>query len=192
MPNIPYEYRILALFVFIGFMLLLDLKNPKDQRLRLKTYGFILLVGILGVLYGICIDSMTSRISPDYFIYGKGVEPGPHFYRDVLMIGMKAGFSGAVVVGVALVVTNPVKKQISPLFRLVGYPLVLSVVTGLLFGILQSLTNIIEVKGVWPLGELRAQRFANVWVIHIGIYLGGLIGLTIACFKNRVRANPAA
>lgn len=183
----PYEQRILALFIFIVAMLILDLKNPPFKRSRFKTYFFILSVGMLGAIFGMGVDSITSGISEDYFIYGKGLRLSDHqqFMRDVLILGAKAGFSGALVVGCVFCFFNPLKPDVRHLYYYLTVPLFMSLTFGILFGIIQYVTEIIILAQISFLGAQRGRLFTSVWMSHVGFYCGGLISLPLVCQKIR-------
>ncbi len=180
-----YEFRILALFVFIAIMLIFDLRNPPDKRFRFKTYWFILSLGGVGALLGMAIDSITSRISIDYFIYGKGLLAGSMLKRDILALGAKAGFSAGVFAGCFLIMANPLKQHVIHLYRFISIPLLISVLLGFLLGAIQYATNIVFLDQVSFLGEDHSRLFATVWLIHIGVYLGALLGLLLVCHRVR-------
>ncbi len=136
---------------------------------------------------GMGVDSVTSRISEDYFIYGKGLRLSDHqqFRGDVLTLGAKAGFSGALIVGCVFCFFNPLKPNVRHLYYYLPVPLFMSLIFGILFGIIQYVTNIIVLDQISFLGEDRSRLFTSVWMSHIGLYCGGLISLPVVCQKIR-------
>ena len=98
MPNIPFWLRIAALVVLMAIAAGVDLWYRRGQSMRWKEYLFILAAGCLAAVFGSLIDLITSSISPDYFIYGKGLSPdGIRWHAMVL--GLKAGFSAGAIAG---------------------------------------------------------------------------------------------
>ena len=181
-----FEIRILAIFIFISIMLLWDLRNPPEKRLRLKIYSFLLITGAIGMIFGMAVDTITSRISPDYFIYGKGISIGPMWNCRVLMVGAQAGFSGAVFAGCCFFIANSFRKNVENFYLLIPVPLLISITVGALLGVFQYMTNGIVLDQVTLLlGPDRARLFTTVWMTHIGIYLGAVVGLIGACVRIR-------
>src|SRR5271167_4903786 len=69
------------------------------EAARYREYGFIWIAGILGGVVGFANDCITSSISPDYFIMGKGLEPGNDLRLRAGVYGLKAGLSAGIVGG---------------------------------------------------------------------------------------------
>lgn len=182
-----YEERLLALFIFMAAMLILDLKNPPLERSRFKAYSFILSVGMLGAIFGMGVDAITSRISEDYFVYGKGLRLSnpQQFMRDALTLGAKAGFSGALFVGCIFCFCNPLKTSVRHLYHYLTVPFLMSLFFGIFFGVIQYVTNSIVLNQILFLGEERSRLYATVWMSHLGLYCGGFISLPVICRKMR-------
>lgn len=179
---ITYEYRLLALLVFMAGMVAYDFKNPPGRRYRPANYGFILAAGIIGALFGLGVDVCTSRISVDYFIYGKGIPFDSSFALNVMRLGLKAGFSAGAVTGCFFLMANANKTWVLPLYAYLVLPLILAMFTGAFLGCLQFQTGWITQKDVISaLGLYRARYFTTVWMTHVGVYAGGLAGMLIAC-----------
>jgi len=175
----PFTYRLLALFIFITVMLAVDLRNPPAKRRRFKLYSFILSVGMIGAFFGVGVDSITGAVSPDYFIYGKGLDAGAGLYRNILLLGSKAGFSGALIVGCVLALFNPKKDRVRHLYRYLLLPLVMSIGLGMGFGLVQYYTAWVRLEDVAFWGARQARLFTTVWMVHVGIYVGALISLPL-------------
>ncbi|MEB3210595.1 MAG: hypothetical protein VKL39_04545 [Leptolyngbyaceae bacterium] len=185
MLDIPVHHKFLLLGAFVGAMLLLDLRNPPRKRQRWQSYSFLLGVGIAGAILGIANDLITSSLSSDYFIYFKGIEPDRQFLKNVLTLGTQAGFSGAAVGGGILLLCKPKSKPIQALLPIVKWPFISAIAGGIIFGTLSHLLH-------WPqtFGDLdglltsaQAHRFHTVWLIHIGLYVGALVGLMVISIR---------
>ena len=183
---VPYVYRLLALTVFISLMLVYDLRHPPGKRYRHREYFFLLATGVAGAVFGLLTDTITSSISPDYFILGKGLSTAADFQLEVWALGAKAGFSGWVLAGGILLVVNRGRAAIGRLFRLMALSFVYSALGATLFGLLQHELRFIQFAE-WNLvlGPLSAQGFTLVWCIHLGVYVGAGAGLLLACFRVR-------
>jgi len=184
--NLAWESRFAALLIFVTVMILFDFKNPPEKRRRFKAYSFLLTIGAIGAVFGMLIDSITSRISLEYFISGKGLTDGPQLKRDILLLGAKAGFSGALMVACAFIIANPEKTVTWPLFQFIIVPLCFSVAFAIVLGIFQYATKAVTLEGIeFLLSEPQQRLFTTVWMTHIGLYLGGFIGLLLGCFQIR-------
>ena len=91
--SFPSHYRILLLVSVLVGLSLLDLRKPADERTRFKQYGTVLLLGIIGLFFGLITDTITSSISPDYFILAKGIRYDDSFLFRVWWFGGQAGFA---------------------------------------------------------------------------------------------------
>ena len=79
----PSHYRILVLVIVLMGLSLLDLKKPVAERTRFHQYGAVLLLGVVGAMFGLITDTITSTISPDYFVYVKGLPQNERFMLQV-------------------------------------------------------------------------------------------------------------
>ena len=149
-------------------------------------------VGLAGALLGMANDLITSTLSPDYFVYFKGIEPGQEFRRNVLLLGSQAGLAaGAVGSGILLLCCkgkgskdkqDGAKRRRSPipmLLPLVKWPFLSAIAGGFSLGMVAHLLQ-------WPraLGDVngllngtQVQWLHTVWLTHIGLYLGAVLGL---------------
>ena len=53
----------------------MDLVNKGRNATRWREYGFLALCVAVAIVYGIVNDQITSRISWEYFYYGKDLAP---------------------------------------------------------------------------------------------------------------------
>lgn len=179
-----YEHRVLLLFAFMAAMLVYDvIKNPPGERHRWRSYGVIVIAGAVGALFGVGVDLCTSQVSVDYFIFGKGIIYDNSFRLNVMKLGLQAGFSAGAVTGCFYVVANADKTRVGYLFPYFILPLLLAMFAGAFLGCFQFQTGwIMQHDVVEALGLSRARYFTTVWMTHVGVYAGGLIGLLLGCF----------
>jgi hypothetical protein len=160
-----------------------DLWYRRGQATRWKEYLFILAAGCVAAVFGSLIDLVTSSISPDYFIYGKGL-PADGIRRHAMALGLKAGFSAGAIAGALCVFVGSQKRARA----IISLPEVamLSWRPFLTAGIFAAL---VPFACAWfdpvgyadklggPFGPDRAARFLTVWHIHLGVYLGLAVGV---------------
>ena len=186
--------RIGLLFVVLATAAAIDRLRNRDST-RWREYGFLVTFGLLGGAFGILNDLLTIRLSPEYFLHGKGIEAGPGFRTDVLRLGFHAGFlAGAVVAGVLLLANNPRPGRPSlgdaRLARFATRPLFaalsIGVATMMLCLIWDPLGYATEFRGL--IAEERLSHFRAVAGFHFGLYAGALLG-TVWAFLGVRRAR---
>ena len=203
MPNIPFWVRITALVVLMAVVAGVELWYRCGRATRWKEYLFILLAGCVAAVFGSLIDLITSSISPDYFIFGKGL-PADGIRWHAMALGLKAGFSAGGVAGALCVFVGMLKSakaniSVQTIAMLSWRPFLtagLSAVMGPLvwgwFGF-DPLGFVDQLGG--PLGPDRVARFLTVWHIHLGVYLGlavGVVWMIVAIRRLSAKARPAA
>jgi hypothetical protein len=201
----PYVWR---LTVLLGILLLVagvDLYRRPTGTRRWLDYAIPLLGGAIGAIVGWINDVfVTSPLSPDYFMLGKGIAGGEGFERRVAALGLQAGMGPGILTGALYAYVN-LRRSEQPSLRTsqlalqLGKPLALAIATGILLPLLLGswdplgfrpvLTRAISVEGV--------RNFLRVWWIHVGVYLGTLLGLiwgatTIHRKRGRLPAPQAA
>ncbi len=175
--------------LLLGLMLVLsviDLCLNKGKATRYREYGFILVTGALGAAIGWGNDLITSSISPDYFVLGKGLTEGATLRMEACLYGMQVGFSAGVIGGAISLFAARRKSAHPPaayatLFRLLWLPVIGAILFGFLFPILFSGFDparfAAQLDGVIDSG--RISQFLRVWWIHVGLYSGLAVGLLI-------------
>ncbi|MCA8959579.1 MAG: hypothetical protein KDC38_03655, partial [Planctomycetes bacterium] len=155
-------------------------------------YGFLLGSAAFGAAVGMGIDALTSSISIDYFVLGKGVAAGPGLGGRIALLGARAGTSAGVIAAAVLLIANPVPRDALRMWRCVPLVLLGALVGGAGLGLIQVGTGWPEIeslRGVLP--EDRARHFESVWALHLGIYGGAILGLIVATLRWRRRYTPA-
>ena len=183
MPNIPFWVRIAALVGLMAIVAGVDLWYRRGLSTRWKEYLFILAAGCVGAVFGSLTDLVTSSISPDYFISGKGLS-ADGIRGHAMVLGLKAGFSAGGIAGALCLFVSMTKRaganvSLQTLALLSWRPFLAAVVFGAVvpFACVRfDPTGIVDDLGGW-LGPDRAARFLTVWHIHLGVYFGLAVGV---------------
>lgn len=188
MINIPYWTRIVALLALAVAMMIHD--RRKGSVVRQWEYGCVLLAGVVGAVYGAVHDAITVSISSEYFAIGKNLGFGPSLRSDAVRLGLQAGFSAAVIACSIWLFTlrhTAAQHRCRLIARMawlpVGTALVLSTVGGSLLYRLDPLHLHRQLGGT--LSETQIRAFVTVWWIHMGAYLGVILGLIAGIVKTR-------
>jgi hypothetical protein len=192
--NLPW--RLLILVLLMALVAWIDWRRRGPQATRWREYGFLLAAGLLGGLIGIAIDQFTSTVSPDYFIYGKGIPAGNGFRLRVAELGFHAGLLAGVVIGGAyLLANNPQPDRpglpTPRLFRFALHPflfaLFLAPVGSFIAYSYDPLGYRSDLRDIFDTSQVRG--FLAVWGAHAGIYAGALLGTVWGVLHIRRRRN---
>lgn len=178
-------YGAISIGLIFVTLLLLDFRKPIEKRNRPQEYSFLVIAGILASCFGVAIDSVTSRISPEYFIYGKGIAPNEFFQQSVAWVGIKAGFFAGVGAAGLLLVLNPLPRKALKLVRFFPRVLFAAVGLGLVFGLVQYISGLYQMELPVNLDENQLKRFMIVWFTHLGVYIGLFAGVIQSAFELR-------
>jgi hypothetical protein len=196
----PFSFgaRVLLLLALMSAVVLIDFARNRANASKHKEYAFVLFAGIVGGLVGFVNDVVTSGISPDYFVFGKGLAAGENLRLAAGWYGLKAGFAAGIVGG-AVCLFASVKKSGSTaeLRRLAGtiwMPLTGAVLLGLMLPVIagESDPGHLAAKLDGLLNGEQISRFRHVWWIHIGLYSGMTIGLVAMIVRHRRREGSLA
>lgn len=184
MTDLPIHWRLLIFAaVCLGF-LALDLLEPRGRRRRWREYLFLIGSGVATALFGAEVDSATSTISPEYFLLGKGLATTS--WSEVSLFGLQAGFGPGIIGGAVLLFANPHPQHALRLFRGLSIPLSGALLGGVVAGLLYHRFPLFIHPSVSELlARPPAIAFTTVWVIHLGVYAGGLAGLIGAVIRIR-------
>ncbi len=193
MQDDTWVIRMIAGLSALAVLAAIDLCRNPENPTRVKEYGFLFGVTGLTIAYGLIVDMVTYTISTEYFSVGKGLSGAEKsFYPDVAVMAVKAAWSAGLVVGVGLLVANNPRKDLPQLgyrglARCLFFPLSLSVACGLILGFSARLSasSLSARVGLNSLGLESDSGFITVWGTHIGIYVGGLVGLILAVGRIR-------
>jgi len=185
-PDLPFGVRVLILLALFGAVAAVDYALHGKNATRWREYSFLLACAIAGGVFGAIFDQLSVTLSPDYFEWAKGIEPGVRFRLDVTLLGFQAGFfAGAVASGILMFAGRGLPLR--TLARSIPWVPALALLCAPL--------GLLVVK--WSAPELLPIRsgartgFGQVMGLHYGLYTGALIGIVIAATRARSRrANP--
>jgi uncharacterized protein len=168
---------------------------------RAREYGFLLYATLLAAAYAVAHDQVTATVSPEYFVYGKGLDPSS-LRLDVVLLAVRASLPVGLLGGAALLVANNPRRSGRP--RQVGYgvlarlaflpPVSAALVAGA-FGVTNAALQL-GCARAHALGvpDPRIWRFVIAWAVHTGSYVGALLGIagatTLVWIQRRSRASP--
>jgi len=176
----PLKIRFpLGILAFI-ILAIIDFKKFGWKSERLREYSFLFFCALLAIFYAVINDMITSSISEEYFIKGKGILSGPGFKWRVAWIAVKGSYWVGLLSGVALLIANNKYKNFPrvSMVKLLQYsvlPVLFAIFTSVIFYFL----NINE-SNVVLYGVDNAAAFNTVMETHRGAYIGGLIGTVLA------------
>ncbi|HET6250358.1 MAG TPA: hypothetical protein VFE47_21910 [Tepidisphaeraceae bacterium] len=180
-----------------------DLYRNGSRATRWREYLFLLAVVAAAMVYGAINDQITSRISWEYFFYGKGLAStlGPAtppnqavLCREAMKIGLKATWSAGLIIGAAiLIANNPSRSRpqlpYRRLFKHVAMVLAFCLACAMALGVAGHRGWLVGLSSnfadMHPTSEFRPQAFMTVFGIHLGGYVGGAIGTAVACVSIR-------
>lgn len=199
LPDVPFEAR---LGVLLGLMVVAGAVdravNGREAR-RAREYAFLLAAGGVGALFALLCDQVTSRLSPDYFVIGKGLDAGPGFARAVVELSLQAGLVAGLVLGGVLLLANQPRpdRPALPLPRLLlraGWPLAGALLAAPLGALVLPPLDPLGLRD--ELGPLLAERalsaLLRVWGIHAALYAGGVLGTIAGVVEVRRRRAVTA
>lgn len=204
--------RIALGVCIFAVLAIVDLRKNGKAATRWREYAFLLAAVFVAMVYGILNDQITSRISWEYFYYGKELDKvlGPTtppaaaaLHWEAAKVGVKATWSAGLVFGVALLLANNPRKNLPRLSnqRLLIYLALIALtaaICGLVFGILgyKGWLNFLspDFQDMTRADIFRPRRFICTWGVHLGGYLGGFfgtIGAVILVFRRRTVQTPS-
>jgi hypothetical protein len=175
-------WRLGLLVLLMAVIAWIDWRRHGVSASKWREYAFLIAAGLLGSLFGMTLDNLTATVSPDFFVYGKGIAIGDGFRGRVTYVGFHAGLlAGVIVGGVYLLANNkrPDRKSLPflQLFRFALWPILVAVLLmPLVASLMYSFDPLGVGKGVDFLSPSQQRWFLAVWGINVGGYLGGLLG----------------
>jgi hypothetical protein len=188
----PFFHRVILLVGLTIIGVVVDFWRYGREASRYREYGFVWIAGMLGGAIGFLNDCLTSSISPDYFIVGKGLEPGNDLRLRAGVYGFEAGLSAGVIGGAVCLFARARKagfsaQQMRRLIIALWMPASAAILLGIALPLIAG--------GLDPIGLsarldslLTANKiilFRRVWWIHTGLYLGLILGLTAMIIRER-------
>lgn len=189
--DIPFSYRVVVLLGLMALVAGIDRYRRGAESIKHLEYMFILFSGIIGCTVGGVNDFVTSGISPDYFILGKGLS-AENVRVEAVLLGAKSGFSAGVIGGaICLFSLGKKRPEFGLMYRLLALPVVCAVIAGVTatacLGGLDPANLSAQVSGL--VGADQMARFLRVWWIHTGLYAGLALGLAgmVVLVRRRTR-----
>jgi hypothetical protein len=195
---ITLTQRVIAGISIFTVLAIVDLRRNGRAATRWREYGVLLAAVLVAMAYGVINDQITCTISPEYFLYGKEIDkiigdawpPDMAALRwEAAKVGLKATWSAGLVFGVVLLLANNPfrgwpRLRNRELVRLL--PLVVGCAAGLGFigGVLGYYGFLLHASTDFEMmmraDIFRPRRFMCTWGVHLGGYLGGLMGTVVA------------
>jgi hypothetical protein len=164
-------------------------------------YGFIAYTAIVSMAYAVAHDQLTATISPEYFLLWKGLAGDPTPFRfAVTLVAMRASVGVGLLAGMVLLLANEglgrsdgaVRVTYGSLLRASLVPLIGATVCAASFGVTNSVLGLggATIRETVEVAPQRLQAFLTVWAIHIGSYVGALVGLATAAVRVARTPRP--
>jgi hypothetical protein len=188
----------------LAVLALVDVCRHGRAARRWREYLVLIFAAAAGATYGGLCDLLTSRISWEYFYFGKGlylvlgsqVPPSawPLAGRAGL-VGIRSAWSAGLLAGAILLLANQPSTSrrslplvgICRLFSRIALVAVIGAALGGLAGRLGLLNwTSDDFRALAEANMFRPARFMTTYGIHLGSYLGGLAG-TVLAVTNVVR-----
>jgi hypothetical protein len=198
---------------------ILDLRKNHRKATRWREYLFLLACAAAAMIYGVVNDQITSRISWEYFYFGKGLDTvlGPvlppdagRLHYEAIKVGMKATWTVGLIIGVALLLANnPRRDRLRLSYRRMFRALAIIFAITVVFAVACGIAGYFSVPAYFSddfrqmiaHDEFRPYRFICVFGVHLGGYIGGLVGCAVGIgwvlrerrrAMKRVEKNPTA
>jgi len=192
LERFPFSWRVALLLGLMTVAAAVDFLRRGKQAARHREYGFILIAGVIGGLVGYANDCVTSAISPDYFILGKGLAEGDGLRWRAAEYGCKVGFSAGVIGGAICLFFQPRKagfptEQLRRMLLALWMPLAGAALLGLALPLIAGRFDPLRLSVQLDtlLNARQISRFKTVWWIHTGLYAGLSLGLAGMVAKGR-------
>ena len=183
--GLSWRFGLLLLFLAAGAAV--DWWRHPQQPTRWKEYSFLLACGLVGGVTGVAIDEFTGTLSPEYFLFGKGIPDTPQFRLAVAQLGFHSGLVLGLLCGGCLLVANQPHKLRAPLpltdlIFPACWPIAAALAlapAGLLLSVACDPAGIAaQFEGLVP--PDRRWRLLAVWGLHLGLYAGAVTGTLAA------------
>jgi hypothetical protein len=193
LDNIPFYWRVIALLGLMAIVGTIDRMRYGSKATRFQEYGFIVLTGLMGCGVALCCDWLTSTLSPEYFIIGKGL-PEDNYTQNVCLFASKTGFSGGIIAGAVVIFALGKRRPAwTTLLQRLWVPVACAFAAGALMAALAPHTDPLgysrQLSGALDARQLRL--FQIVWWTHTGLYLGLILGVVELIRRCRTAASTA-
>lgn len=179
--------RCAFLLTFAVLIAAIDLALHGRRATRWREYSLLLLAAIVGALCGMVVDSVTSVVSPEYFVDGKGIAAGDGFRWRAVALGAQAGAGCGALLGGALMIAAGRDFSLHRSARKRVASACLETALWALGGGVAALptATISRISLSWIRESAASRddevlRMSAVWLCHLGVYAGALVGLVVA------------
>jgi hypothetical protein len=204
--------RVAVGVLVFSLLAAVDLRRHGRSATRWREYLFLLLCVGVAMVYGAVNDQVTSSISWEYFYYGKELDKvlGPGTPPDAVrlhlhaaVVGMMATWSAGLLIGVALLLANNPRRdrprlRYAELTHMLGVIFVITACCGAVGGVLGYFGGLTwasdDFREMMRSDLFRPRRFIAAWGVHLGGYLGGLVGTIVevtVVMRRRRRLIPS-
>lgn len=206
--SLPWRIAVgVSIFIVLAIV---DYRANRTRATRWREYLFLLICVACALAYGILNDLVTSRISVEYFLFGKGVAERmsadaaahPESNRlaldlQAIRIGALATWSAGLIAGAAMLMTNSLSarprlkmRRMLVLIPVIAAGAIACAAIGGGLGASGFLTRFsTDFAEMVARDEMRPARFMAVFGIHLGGYAGGMLGLIASCVVIWKRRN---
>ncbi|QQL45898.1 hypothetical protein [Sulfuriroseicoccus oceanibius] len=190
MWDLSFSVRLVVLGVVMLAVAGVDYGVKRERATKWREYAFLCVAGLVGGLFGMAVDQITGRISPEYFEFGKGISPGPGYWSSVMALGFRAGFFGGLLVGVAALMANNPRPELERLsWRRLGgllwWPMAAAALGAAGCGVVGAMDVFGLKSGLDAAEIIQGGRLLAVQGAHFGLYLGGLLGVVLVVRRVR-------
>jgi|SRR5579859_3048973 len=183
----PWRIAVaIGLFATLVALALWQLWTTGSVR-RFQEYAFLLYTTGLAVAYGVVHDQVTVTISPEYFLYWKGLASDPRPLRwAAALVGVQSSWWTGLLGGAVLLVANnprrrgPPRLPLARLARIAVLPLIAAALGAVASGVAVAADLLGRDNVPAAVVPGRADVFMTVWSVHIGSYAGAALG-TLGC-----------
>jgi hypothetical protein len=171
----------------------IDWRRHAAEATKWREYAFLWIAGLLGGVVGMVGDNTTATLSPEFFLYGKGIALGDGFRWRVTEFGFHAGLVAGVVIGGIFLLANNRKPGRPGLayLRLIRFALRPIGLAALCIPLIAPLVYFFDPLGIGADFQILLPRpeqmrgFLLVWGTNIAMYTGGLLGTLWGVFGIR-------
>ena len=185
--DLPFGVRVGLALGFLTLTSAIEFWRRGPEAVRWRLSLVLIGCGSIGAGFGIAVDSITVRLSPDYFAWGKALGDEPGLIGRALELGSMAGGSAGVTFGVVLIVAARGRAMTAPLRYAWPIPF-LGALGGIAGALLAPWLRTVPVEAPFLGPSREGQAVLRVWCAHSGVYLGSLLGLVWAI--RNVRKSP--
>jgi hypothetical protein len=184
----------LSIFLLLAIV---DLRRHGRAATRWREYAFLCCTVAIAMAYGIANDQITSRISWEYYAYGKGLAPvlgyrippePAQLSWEAAKVGMQATWSVGLLIGVACLIANNPRNDrprlsYRQLLARVPWMVLIAAITAVAFGWvgyrgwLAMVSD--DFREMVRQDQFRPARFMAVYGVHLGGYVGGAVGMLV-------------